>query len=369
MPDCSPLQATSRSSRSRTCARRAISARRAFRSHRKGCARCPRRATSATASCARWAGTSTASSRAIAARCCRAVASGTPARRGRAWGSIPPWTSRSCSRPTRTIRTTRAAVPCPSSPRSRASSPRACGTTRAVPIRSRPRAYRTRSSPRKRRAARWVSLQRAAPRRRLARRRRRRRRRDPVMNALLAAVLATALAAGSDDEVVQRVHARIVGYDVAAPSCHEVFAGVPEPGSAVFDFRSRIRGEPQGGRYTGKVEFSLGDVTIHLPKSIAWKGMNVGDRERASALRRAIYHHEVGHVRIAEAVRDALNAASPLTAPDYFAFGAAADAIGRDGFERFKREEREYDALTDHGRKQEAAPGDLAGPNTLILCR
>jgi hypothetical protein len=189
------------------------------------------------------------------------------------------------------------------------------------------------------------------------------------LNALLGVLLATVLAAGSDDEVVQRVHARIVEYDVAAASCNDVFADVAEPGSALFDFQYQITGVGRTGRYDGKVTFSLGSVTIHAPRSIAWMGMNATDRERANALRRAIYHHEVGHVRIAEAVRDALNASGAVSAPDRAAFSAAAEAAGRAGFSRFKGEEREYDALTDHGRNQRAAPGDLAGPNTVIVCR
>jgi|SRR5947209_4455422 len=189
------------------------------------------------------------------------------------------------------------------------------------------------------------------------------------MNALLAVVLATVLAAGSDDEVVQRVHARIAEYDVAAASCRDVFADVAEPGSATFDFQYQINGARSGGRYDGKVTFSLGTVTIHVPRTIEWMGMTGTDRERANALRRAIYHHEAGHVRIAEAVRDALNAAGAVTAPDRAAFSAAAEAAGREGFARFKREERAYDALTDHGRNQHAAPGELAGPDTMLLCR
>ena len=185
---------------------------------------------------------------------------------------------------------------------------------------------------------------------------------------LAAVFVATVLATGSDDDVVQRVHARVVGFDVLADSCTDIFAGVPEAGSANFDFRYEIKGEPHGGRYSGRVTFSLGDVAIHVPRTIAWKGMAAGDRERATAFRRAIYHHEAGHVRIAEAVRDTLNTASTLAAPDYFAFDAAARAAGREGFERFRREEREYDALTDHGRKQHLAPGELAGLDTTLIC-
>ena len=187
-------------------------------------------------------------------------------------------------------------------------------------------------------------------------------------NVLLAVLLATAFAAGSDDDVVQRVHARIADYDVAAGSCRDVFADVAEPGSALFDFQYQITGARRAGRYEGKITFSLGTVTIRVPRTIAWHDMNGTDRERASVLRRAIYHHEVGHVRIAEAVRDAVNAAGTVSAPDRAGFSAAAEALGREGFARFKREERDYDALTDHGRNQHAAPGELAGPDTVLLC-
>ncbi|MEA2689997.1 MAG: hypothetical protein QOD51_2604 [Candidatus Eremiobacteraeota bacterium] len=158
--------------------------------------------------------------------------------------------------------------------------------------------------------------------------------------------------------------------DLVVKSCREISGGGAERGLATFRFRYEISGGKRAGaaRYTGKVTFSLGDVVIMLPKSIAWRGMTDKDRERAEALRRAILHHEVGHVRVAEAVRDQLNAHPPIDAPDSFAFGSAADAIGRDGFERFRTEGREYDALTDHGRRQHLAPDALAGPDTILFC-
>lgn len=190
-------------------------------------------------------------------------------------------------------------------------------------------------------------------------------------NVLFGAVLmATALAAGSDDEVVQRLHVRYETYDLVAKSCRDVVAHDPESGSATFQFRYEVTGDRflAPHKYSGKLTFSLGEVVIHLPRTISWPGMSITDRGRAATLRRAIEHHEIGHVRIAEAVRDALNAEATPVEPDVFAFGAAAHAQGRDGFERFKREEREYDALTDHGRKQHLAPGDLAGPDTILIC-
>ncbi len=192
------------------------------------------------------------------------------------------------------------------------------------------------------------------------------------MNVLLGAVLlATALASGSDEDVVQRLHVRSELYDLVAPSCRDVVARNPESGSATFQFRYDVSDEHflAPHRYTGKLTFSLGNVVIHLPRTIAWPRMNDADRDRAAALRRAVEHHEIGHVRVAEAVRDALNAEELPVEPDVFAFGAAAHAHGRDGFERFKREQRAYDALSDHGRKQHLAPGALAGPDTVLLCR
>lgn len=179
------------------------------------------------------------------------------------------------------------------------------------------------------------------------------------------------VAAGTDDEVLDRAHVRIVNVDPHISSCRGVGAGGGELGYTAFRFQYDVSGgrRESSGRYTGKVTFSLGDVAITMPASIAWPGMTAKEREDGAELRRAIFHHEVGHVRVAEAVRDQLNAREPIVAPDPFAFGSAADAIGRDGFEAFRTRERDYDALTDHGRKQHAAPGALAGPDTILICR
>jgi predicted secreted Zn-dependent protease len=190
------------------------------------------------------------------------------------------------------------------------------------------------------------------------------------MTALFAALAALTLVPGTDADVVERARVRFAGTALVGPSCTEVMAGTAEPGVASFHFQYQVTGGHRlpSGRYTGKIAFALTDVLITMPKSISWLHMTSRDREHAEALRRAIYHHEVGHVRIAEAVRDELNAHEAVVAPDPFAFGAAADALGREGFERFKREERDYDALTDHGREQHLAPGVLAGPDTALVC-
>jgi predicted secreted Zn-dependent protease len=183
-------------------------------------------------------------------------------------------------------------------------------------------------------------------------------------------LFAASLLSSGDEEVVQRVHARIVAENVAVQTCRDVQSRDPEPGLASIRFSYAIDGARTGTtRYAGRVIFALGEVTIRIPKSIVWKGMTRADRERADAFVRAVYHHEVGHVRVAESLRDALNASSTISAADYFAFGAQADALGREGFERFKREEAAYDELTDHGRRQHLAPGDLAGPDTVLSCR
>jgi predicted secreted Zn-dependent protease len=190
------------------------------------------------------------------------------------------------------------------------------------------------------------------------------------VNAYAAVLLASSLLSASDEEVVQRVHARIVAENVVVQTCMDVQSRDPEPGLTSIRFYYEIRGERTGAtRYTGRLTFALGEVTIRVPKSIAWKGMTQADRERADAFVRAVYHHEVGHVRVAEMLRDALNASSTISAPDYFAFGAQADTLGREGFARFKHDEAAYDDLTDHGRRQHLAPGDLAGTDTVLYCR
>ncbi len=190
------------------------------------------------------------------------------------------------------------------------------------------------------------------------------------MTLFLGALLAIAFAPGTDEEVVQRAHVRFSTAELVGASCRDVIAGAPEPGEANIVFEFTIVGgrRAAAGRYTGKVAFALNDVVITMPKSISWPHMTQADHERADALRRAIYHHEIGHVRVAEAVRDALNEHDALVAPDPFALRAVADALGREGFDRFKREERSYDEMTSHGRRQRLAPGDLAGPDTIIRC-
>ncbi len=189
------------------------------------------------------------------------------------------------------------------------------------------------------------------------------------MRGLLAALLATTLASGSDDAVMQRLHVRIDAKDVVARSCRDA-ARNPEPGLATFNFRYRLGDGRWLGphRYTATLVFSIEDVVIHIPRTFAWPGMSDDDRYRAELLRRAIVHHEIGHVRIAEGVRDELNAQEPIVAPDVFAFGAAADARGRDGFALFTQNQRAYDERTEHGRRQHLAGGVLAGPDTVILC-
>jgi predicted secreted Zn-dependent protease len=187
---------------------------------------------------------------------------------------------------------------------------------------------------------------------------------------VLTVLLAIAFAPGTDEEVVQRAQVRFTTTDLVGPSCRDAIAGATEPGQANIGFGFRIVGARRtaAGRYIGTIAFSLNEVVIAMPKSISWAHMTRTDHKRAETLRRAIYHHEIGHVRVAEAVRDALNEHDPLTAPDPFALRAAADALGREGFDRFKREERGYDEITDHGRKQHLAPGELAGPDTIISC-
>jgi len=191
------------------------------------------------------------------------------------------------------------------------------------------------------------------------------------MKVLAAVVLAAALFGGSDEDVVSRLHVRFDERDLIVRSCLNVVGTGNETGLATIRYRYRTENSRvlANGSYAGTIVFELGDIVVNAPRSIGWPQMSEGDRARAEALRRAIIHHEIGHVRVAETVRDELNArTTTIVEPDSGAFRAEIESIGQAGFERFTREERAYDALTDHGRRQHVAPGPLAGADTVLQC-
>jgi hypothetical protein len=194
-----------------------------------------------------------------------------------------------------------------------------------------------------------------------------------LLAVLVASVLSTSAvpaSGGSDDDVVRRLSVRFDETNVYGRSCREAVSRNLEMGDAAIHFQYSVSGAPEPGstRYTGHVRFSLGEIVITMPRAIAWANMAPADRVRTDTLLGAIRHHEIGHVRVAEALRDELNVREPIAAADQFAFHAKADAVGREGFARFEHDEREYDRITDHGRRQNLAPGVLAGPDTAIAC-
>jgi hypothetical protein len=191
------------------------------------------------------------------------------------------------------------------------------------------------------------------------------------MNVLAAVVLALAFLGGSDEDVVSRLHVRFDEHDFIVRSCMNVVGSGNEAGLATIRYRYRSENSRvlPNGSYSGTLVFELGDITVNVPRTIGWPQMTELDRTRSEALRRAIIHHEIGHVRVAETVRDALNAhTTTIVEPDASAFRAELESEGQAGFERFMREERAYDALTDHGRRQHVAPAPLSGPDTALQC-
>jgi len=186
-----------------------------------------------------------------------------------------------------------------------------------------------------------------------------------------AALLAFVLGGGSDDSVVSRLHVRFDERDLVVRSCVGVVGTGSEVGLATIQYRYHTEGTHvlADGEYTGTVVFELGDIVVEVPRSISWPQMTATDRLRAEALRRAIIHHEIGHVRIAEQALAELNAhTTTVVEPNSNAFRTEMDAVGHAGFERFMSEERAYDALTDHGRRQHVAPPPFAGPDTSLQC-
>jgi len=190
------------------------------------------------------------------------------------------------------------------------------------------------------------------------------------VRSLLALAVSAALIGGADDAVVERYHVALRWTELRAASCENVVAAAPEPARTGFDFAYEIpppHRRPDGA-YEGAPAFELTHVVIEAPRVVAWPNMTEGDRERAEQFRRALLHHEVGHVLVAEESMRELAATPPVVAPDISSYADAAREAGATGEARFRRDQEAYEALTDHGRTQYRARGELRGRDTVLVC-
>lgn len=190
------------------------------------------------------------------------------------------------------------------------------------------------------------------------------------MRTLLALAASAALIGGADDAIVQRYHVRMEWSDLRAPSCEGVEASAPEPARTGFDFSYEIPPPHRrdDGQYEGVPIFRLDQVVIQAPREVAWPDMTQADRARAEAFRRALLHHETGHVVTAENSMRALEATPLVVAPDIPSYIADMKAVAQAGEARFKHDQFVYESLTDHGRMQHRAPPPLGGRDTVLVC-
>ena len=121
-------------------------------------------------------------------------------------------------------------------------------------------------------------------------------------------------------------------------------------------------------RYNGRAAFRIAHVTLRMPRSVDWPGMTARDRAAVDAMLAALRHHEVGHVRVAVAEVARLNALPLTVTPDAEAYRRTVTRRADDGMAALARAQREYDELTDHGRRQDRAGAVLAGPPTELIC-
>ncbi len=190
------------------------------------------------------------------------------------------------------------------------------------------------------------------------------------MHSLLALAASAALIGAMDDAVVQQYHVRLAWTELRAPSCEGIGPMAPEPARTGFDFSYEIpppRERPDG-TFEGAPIFRLEQIVIEAPRVVAWPNMTEADREQAEAFRRALIHHEAGHVVTAERSLRALAETPPIVAPDIASYVARMRDVASAGEARFRRDQQTYESLTDHGRLQHRAPGALAGRDTVLVC-
>jgi hypothetical protein len=189
--------------------------------------------------------------------------------------------------------------------------------------------------------------------------------------ALLAAAPPAAPGLAEDDDAFLRAYAvRVDARIVHIPRCSDVDAFEGEFAFANVEVTAHVPfpGVDRRGRYTGRTQFTIRHVTLHLPAAIVWPGMTDRDRAEVRAALSALRHHEVGHVRIAATEVARLNAAPLTVTPDAEVYRRTEMRRQDAGLDAIAYAQRTYDTLTAHGRRQQLASGALRGPATELRC-
>lgn len=194
--------------------------------------------------------------------------------------------------------------------------------------------------------------------------------RPPIVVALAAAL--SSLSALAADAPASQPSPQIVHYDVSGNSARELRSQLN-----AFGPRDPITQQ----RFDGRTDWSLNwsfqfatstrgcelasfgvslDSIITLPRWTPPTGASVALQQEWQRYSAALRHHEDGHHDTAVATADALRARlqerldGDATAPDCKQLGRELDALGRQAVLDGRRQGREYDRDTGHGRTQGA---------------
>jgi hypothetical protein len=144
----------------------------------------------------------------------------------------------------------------------------------------------------------------------------------------------------------------------------------PTPADAQLETVMSIAGGDQRtGTYSGRVVLKLQSAKIEM-SAFAWPKMSAAEQRQILAVYRATLWHELGHLVTARATIAAENARTGnlVTANSREAFIEQIHSHRDTAFERFNTDQANYDAVTAHGVRQDAAPPPLKGADTVAQC-
>lgn len=176
--------------------------------------------------------------------------------------------------------------------------------------------------------------------------------------------------AARDDAFLSAYRTSVVRRDVRIPRCAAIDTLEGTLAYATSDVNAHVPfpGVDAQGRYFGRTVFAIRHVTLRLPRNLSWPNMTEADRERVRAALAALRHHEVGHVRVAAEVVARLNAAPQTLTANAEVYRRSEMRRQDAGLEAIAAAQRAYDRITEHGLRQENAPGASRGPAAQLRC-
>lgn len=155
----------------------------------------------------------------------------------------------------------------------------------------------------------------------------------------------------------------------AVRGCGDIGAGSTSDGGGLTyletSWMSQETRTPDG--YAGRIIVRISAARIDLT-AFSWRRMTRAEGDVLRTVYRATLWHELGHVRTALASVAAINAEDGFTASSPDEYLALARQRGNAALARIGEEQTAYDRAVDHGLRQDAVPGPLAGPDTFVSC-